>query len=108
MEPKVIGTPFKEGNPGKPVGAKNKLTKTVKETVLAVFIDLQKDPKHSLKAFARRYPRDFYSIAAKLIPTEIKADVYTPEGIRIFLQPDPGCRPLGAIPESNPEDNAGI
>lgn len=108
MEAKVIGTPFKEGNPGKLPGTKNRLTKTVKETVLAVFTDLQSDPKHSLKAFARKYPRDFYNIAAKLIPTEIKADVYTPEGIRIFLQPDPGCRPLGAIPEPDTKDNPGI
>lgn len=53
----------------------NKLTRTVKETVLSVFNDLQSDPKHSLKAFAEKNPRDFYNIAAKLIPTEIKGNV---------------------------------
>lgn len=66
-------TQFKPGNKGKPKGAQNHLTKTVKETVLSVFNDLQADPKANLKAFAKKYPRDFYQIAAKLIPTEINA-----------------------------------
>jgi hypothetical protein len=63
------------GTSGRPVGAVDKLTRTVKETVLAVFNELQEDPKHSLKTFAEKYPRDFYNIAAKLIPTDISADV---------------------------------
>jgi len=62
---------FKPGNPGKPPGTQNHLTKTVKETVLAVFTELQTDPKTSLKSFAEKFPRDFYAIAAKLIPTEL-------------------------------------
>lgn len=62
---------FKPGQGGRPHGATNKLTKTVKETVLSVFNELQDDPKTDLKAFAKKYPRDFYNIAAKLIPTEI-------------------------------------
>lgn len=66
---------FEQGNSGRPKGAQNKFTKTVKETVLAVFNDIQSDPKQSLKAFAKKYPRDFYQIAAKLIPTEIKGDL---------------------------------
>jgi hypothetical protein len=101
MEAKIIGTPFKAGNPGKLKGTKNKLTKTVKETVLAVFNDLQKDPKHSLKAFARRYPREFYVIASKLIPTEIKADIKVPEGIQIIMQPATECKPIGFIPDDS-------
>lgn len=66
-------TSFKKGDPraGRPLGAANKLTTTVKESVLSVFYELQQDPKHSLKAFAEKNPRDFYNIAAKLIPTEI-------------------------------------
>lgn len=44
---------------------------TIKESVLAVFQELQKDPKQNLKAFAKKYPRDFHNICAKLIPTEI-------------------------------------
>ena len=68
-------TKFKPGNAGKAPGTLNKLTRTVKETVLAVFNDLQEDPKHSLKTFAQKHPRDFYNIAAKLIPTDITADI---------------------------------
>jgi hypothetical protein len=60
---------------GKPKGVQNKITKTVKETVLAVFNEIQSDPKHNLKAFAKSNPKDFYIIAAKLIPTEVSADV---------------------------------
>lgn len=67
------GKPFEKGNEGRPKGAQNKLTKTVKETVLSVFNEIQASPKHNLKAFAEKYPRDFYQIAAKLIPTEINA-----------------------------------
>lgn len=64
--------PGESGNPkGKRKGTQNRLTKTVKETVLSVFNDIQSDPKVNLKAFAKNYPRDFYQIAAKLIPTEI-------------------------------------
>jgi hypothetical protein len=67
-------TQFKPGErrAGRAKGTPNKATKTVKETVLSVFNDLQEDPRHSLTAFAKKYPRDFYNIAAKLIPTEIK------------------------------------
>jgi hypothetical protein len=68
-------TKFKAGNPGRQPGQLNKLTKTLKETVLAVFNEIQTDPKNNLKAFAEKYPRDFYQIAAKLIPTEITGSV---------------------------------
>lgn len=66
---------FKKGNKGKPKGAQNKINRTVKETVLAAFNNLQEDPKNNITAFAKAYPRDFYQIAAKLIPTEIKGNV---------------------------------
>lgn len=72
---RVIGTPFLPGNPGKPKGAVNHLTKTVKETVLAVFNEIQSDPEVKLTAFAKKYPRDFYAIAAKLIPTEVSGHI---------------------------------
>ena len=68
---------FKAGNSGRPKGSTNKLTRTVKETVLEVFNLLQDDPKHDLLAFAKKHPRDFYAISAKLIPTEMKAQVET-------------------------------
>ena len=83
---------FKPGNTGKPAGVQNKLTRTVKETVLAVFNELQEDPKNDLKAFATKYPRDFYNIAAKLIPTEITGKLVTT--INIIETQAPGCLPL--------------
>jgi len=61
---------FEKGNAGKPKGALNKTNKQVKETVLAVFNNIQSDPKVNLTAFAKKHPKEFYAIAAKLIPTE--------------------------------------
>jgi hypothetical protein len=66
---------FKEGNSGRPKGTPNKLTKTVKDTVLEVFNELQKDPEFNLEAFGKKYPKDFYIIASKLIPTEVNANL---------------------------------
>lgn len=67
---------FKKGSArGRPKGTPNKLTKSVKETVLAVFNEMQKDDDNNLKKFAQKFPRDFYAIAAKLIPTEITGTV---------------------------------
>lgn len=88
---RVIGTPFKAGNPGRPPGA-NKLTKTVKETVLDVFNQLQEDPNHSLLMFAQKHPRDFYAIAAKLIPTEISGKLVTT--INVVETQAAGCLPM--------------
>lgn len=66
---------FEKGNKGKPKGAVNKLTRTVKETVLAVFNDLQEDPQANLATWAKGEPTEFYKIASKLIPTEVTATV---------------------------------
>lgn len=71
------GKPFQPGNSGRPAGTQNKLTKTVKETVLSVFNELQDDAENNLIKFAQKYPRDFYQIAARLIPTEITGTVKT-------------------------------
>lgn len=60
---------------GRKPGQQNHLTKTVKESVLSVFNELQKDPKQSLAAFAKKYPREFYTIASKLIPAEMNQQV---------------------------------
>lgn len=65
------GKPFPKGNTGRIKGTPNKLTRTVKETVLAVFNELQADPKAKLIVWAKEEPTEFYKIAAKLIPTEI-------------------------------------
>ena len=70
---RVFGRPFEKGKaPGRPFGAKGKLNRTVKETVLRVFNELQKDPKKNLLEFGKKYPIQFYQMAAKLIPTEIQ------------------------------------
>lgn len=67
---------FKKGEAkGRPVGAVNKLTRTVRDTVLEVFNELQGDPDVKLSAWAKSEPTEFYKIAAKLIPTEIKGTV---------------------------------
>ena len=71
--------PFEKGISGNPKGrqkgSENKLTKTVKETVLAVFHEMQDDPKVNLLAFGKSNPTEFYKIASKLIPTEVNANV---------------------------------
>lgn len=72
--------PFEKGKEktgGREKGVQNHLTKTVKETVLEVFNKLQDDPKANLEQFAKKYPREFYQIAAKLIPTEITGNIKT-------------------------------
>lgn len=66
-----MGKLFEAGNSGRPKGAQGKLSKTVRETVLATFLELQKDETQNLAAFARKHPKEFYIIAAKLIPQEI-------------------------------------
>lgn len=60
---------------GRAKGVQNKLTATVKETVLTVFNELQNDPKVNLLAWAKKDPKMFYLIASKLIPTELSAKV---------------------------------
>lgn len=67
--------PGKKKTGGRKKGVQNKMTATVKETVLSVFQDIQSDPKNNLLAFAKKHPRDFYQIAAKLIPTEVSGSV---------------------------------
>jgi hypothetical protein len=66
---------FKKGNSGKPKGSQNKLTKTVKEAFEIAFNELQSDKKANLATWAKENTTDFYRLAAKLIPTDIKADI---------------------------------
>ena len=74
-------TSFKKGevaNPkGRGEGNQNKLTKTVKETVLAAFNELQNDPKANIVTWGKENPAMFYQIAARLIPTEISGNLET-------------------------------
>lgn len=85
---------FTEGNPGRPKGATGKVQRTVKETVLAVFNDLQKHPTANLRAWAIKRPELYYPIAAKLIPTEVRSEIFVPEGIKLQFLTDPGCKPM--------------
>lgn len=67
---------FEKGHKGyKPKGATNKITRTVKELVLEVFNKIQEHPTANLESFAESNPKDFYIIAAKLIPAEVNAHI---------------------------------
>ena len=73
-------TTFRKGDnrPRKQKGDVSHLTRqmrTVKEVVLNAFNDIQSDPKVNIVAFAKSNPKDFYNIAAKLIPTELAAKI---------------------------------
>lgn len=101
--------PWKKGESGnfkgRKLGAVNVFTKTVKETVLEAFQEAQLNPKTSFKTFLRNHPREAMAICAKLIPTEVKAEVRTPDGIQIQLIKDQNCKPIGTDPD---EGNAGL
>lgn len=79
---------FSKGQGGRKKGVPNKLTKTVKETVLAVFNDLQSDPKANLHTWAKKEPTEFYRIASKLIPTEVSGKLNTKTTIEIVRRKD--------------------
>jgi hypothetical protein len=79
--------PFEKGNKGKPKGAVNKTTLSVKEAFVKAFEDIQNDKNVSLPKWARENPTEFYKIAAKLIPATVEAkidhDVNVSGGINI-------------------------
>jgi hypothetical protein len=73
---------FKKGDKrpvkaGRTKGTPNKLTRTVKECVLEAFNKLQEHPTSNILAWAEKNPKDFYQVAAKLIPTELNGQVDT-------------------------------
>lgn len=70
-------TQFKKGEGGRKKGATNKANRLVKDVVSDVFNHLQIDPKAKkkradLKSWSQDHPRDFYTIAAKLIPVQMQ------------------------------------
>ena len=65
------GTP----GPGRPKGVPNKLTRSVKEAFGEAFEKLQDDENANLLVWAQANPKDFYTLASKLIPTEVDATV---------------------------------
>jgi hypothetical protein len=62
---------------GRKAGVPNKVTATVKSVFEQTFKDMQKDPKqpHALGQWAKTEPAEFYKLAAKLIPQDIKANL---------------------------------
>lgn len=76
-------TQFKEGNPGKPVGAVNKTTRKVKEVFAQVFNELQEDPEqeYHLSKWAKKNSTEFYKLSSKLIPIQLGGDPENPIGI---------------------------
>jgi hypothetical protein len=68
---------FEKGNKGKPKGATNKLTKSVKEAFEIAFSELQEDKEANLTNWAKDNTTEFYKLAAKLIPTSVSADLTT-------------------------------
>lgn len=68
---------FQKGNTGKPKGATNKLTKSVKEAFEVAFNELQGDENANLATWAKQNTTEFYKLAAKLIPTSVNADLTT-------------------------------
>lgn len=60
---------------GRVEGSVNRVNRTVRETLLDVFNDLQKDPAYRLTAWAKQDLTEFYKLAGKLIPLEISGTV---------------------------------
>lgn len=56
---------------GRQKGSQNKLTKSFKEIVKVTVDEMQGNPSTNLLAFAKSNPKEFWQIAAKLIPTEL-------------------------------------
>lgn len=81
------GKPFKKGEGGRPKGAVNKVTRTVKDALHAAFYELQDDPEVKLVEWGKKNPTEFYKLAAKLIPTEITATVDTNTIKEIIIEP---------------------
>lgn len=66
---------FKEGNPGRPEGATNKITRTVKEAFIHAFNELQQDPKVNLVSWGKTNPTKFYEFVRAVMPTEVSANL---------------------------------
>lgn len=60
---------------GSRAGKPNKITKTVKEAFEAAFNEAQGMPGVKLSDWMKDNPTDFYKIAARLIPTEVKGEL---------------------------------
>lgn len=70
----VKGQP-RPANAGRVAGKPNKLTATVRSLIEHTLNELQDDPKANLLAWAKRNPGQFYQLASKLIPVEVRGDI---------------------------------
>ena len=77
---------FEKGNKGKPKGATNKLTKSVKEAFEIAFNKLQGNDDAKLEVWAANNPTEFYKLAAKLIPTSLTGEVQTTGIIKVVRE----------------------
>jgi hypothetical protein len=77
---------FQQGNNGKPKGAKNKLTKSVREAFQVAFNQMNADPKkdYSLFEWGKKNPKEFYIIASKLIPLQLTGEDGDPITVNIL------------------------
>jgi hypothetical protein len=69
------------------INESTKQLKTVKETLIAVFNKRQENPKTSLDAFADEFPREFHALVAKVIPSEVNAQVEITGIKSILIEP---------------------
>lgn len=69
------GKPFEKGNKAAKDRGPNKVTRTVKQSVLEVFDRLQLHETANLESWAIDNTTEFYKIASKLIPTEVTGDI---------------------------------
>lgn len=60
---------------GRPQGALNKNSATVKETFEKAFHLMQKSDRVGLAKWGEQNPTEFYKLAARLIPAEVNAKV---------------------------------
>jgi UV DNA damage repair endonuclease len=66
---------FTRGNSGKPKGAINKNTKSVKEAFVEAFGKLQLKQGVNLADWGQENPTEFYRLCTKLIPQAVDATV---------------------------------
>lgn len=70
---------FGQGQPtnlgGRQKGVPNKHTREFKELLQQTMMELQEDKRANLLTWAKENTTEFYKIASKLIPTEMKNDV---------------------------------
>lgn len=82
-----------KAGPGRPPGSPNKVPKTVKEGFLNAFIEMQSDPANNILAWGKTNPGLFYTLASKLIPTEVKGAFTGKTTLEIVRKPGTAVNP---------------